>query len=73
MLLDLKHARALRRQYLAGKTPLLIFTTTDVVAMAEALRVASFPTVLTSPEVIFVNGPFLACICHNACGNRVAN
>jgi hypothetical protein len=62
MLLDLKHSRALHRQHQARKTPLLIFTASDVVRMADALRRDSFPTVSISPEVIFTNGSFLGCI-----------
>jgi hypothetical protein len=42
--------------------PLLVFTAVDVVGMANDLRQELFPTVSVSPEVIFVNGPFLGCI-----------
>jgi hypothetical protein len=66
MLLDLKHSRALHRQHQARKTPLLIFTASDVVGMADALRREFFPTVSISPEVIFTNGSFLGCISRTA-------
>jgi len=64
MLVDLKHCRALRFQIQARKTPLLVFTATDVVGMADALRQELFPAVSISPEVIFANGSFLGCISH---------
>ena len=64
MILDLKHSRALHHQHQAKKTPLLIFTASDVVGMADALRREFFPTVSISPEVIFTNGSFLGCISH---------
>jgi hypothetical protein len=63
MLLD--YYKALRLQRQAERAPHLAFTVPNVPALLEQVRGTLFPTISDRLEVFFIDGPFVACICHS--------